>query len=203
MNDHLQATATVFSLINPAVCAMIFSGLIKGRSRSDSIADATKAIAVIAVVLTIAAFVGGPILILFGISLDVFSVAGGIVLAFIGFSMMTGSNSSSTPKELEEAPEASPELDKLILFAASPGTITGVITIVAAHSNESVPTTALFAITVTLVVTWGFLVAVSFRSGTTGKQSLASVMVSRYMGLIVIAMGIQFALSGYKAFLAS
>jgi multiple antibiotic resistance protein len=31
---------------------------------------------------------------------------------------------------------------------------------------------------------------------------LAHDMVSRYMGLIVIAMGIQYALTGYKAFMA-
>ncbi|MBV1926378.1 MAG: hypothetical protein KUG62_04420 [Rhodobacteraceae bacterium] len=33
------------------------------------------------------------------------------------------------------------------------------------------------------------------------EPSLTHDMISRYMGLIVVAMGIQFALTGYKAFM--
>ena len=40
-------------------------------------------------------------------------------------------------------------LAPLILFAASPGTITGVITVAAAHSERALPGTALLAIGVT------------------------------------------------------
>ena len=201
MNDHLQAIATLFSLINPGVCAIIFAGLVKGQPRSEAIKLATKAVVLVAIVLTIAAFLGGPILQMFGLSIDAFSVAGGIVLAFIGFSMLQGSNLSSTPEDLDETPEPSPNIGKLVLFAASPGTITGVITIVAAHSSEGIPETALVAIFATLLATWALLVAVSFEHKSAGKKSLASEMISRYMGLIVIAMGIQFALSGFKSFM--
>jgi undecaprenyl pyrophosphate phosphatase UppP len=42
----------------------------------------------------------------------------------------------------------------LILFAASPGTITGVITLAVAHAKLALPVTALVAVVVAAVVMW-------------------------------------------------
>ncbi len=207
MQHHLQAIATLFSLVNPTVCAMMFAGLTSGRNRAQRVSDATRAILIIAVVMVVAALAGAHILRIFGIPLDVFSVAGGIVLSFIGFTMLAGSKSSdrSDPgSHGAAAPDAGPALAPLILFAASPGTITGVITTAAAHSRDAIPLTALVGTGVVLTVTWILLLLVSRRSQTDAQEapSLARDMVSRYMGLIVIAMGIQYALTGYKAFMA-
>jgi multiple antibiotic resistance protein len=206
MEHHLQAIATLFSLVNPMVCAMMFSGLTAGRTRQQSVSDATRAILTIAVVLVIAALGGARILGIFGISLDVFSVAGGIVLSFIGFTMLAGSGSTKPDPESRTAgpSAAGATLAPMILFAASPGTITGVITAAAAHSRDGVPLTALVGIGVVVTITWAFLLLVARRSKATEQTTpgLARDMVSRYMGLIVIAMGIQYALTGYKAFMA-
>jgi multiple antibiotic resistance protein len=207
MEDHLQAIATLFSLVNPMVCAMMFTGLTAGRTKPQRISDATRAILTIAVVLVVAALAGASILKIFGIRLDVFSVAGGIVLSFIGFRMLVGSGSTDKPGPASRTAGpsgAGATLAPMILFAASPGTITGVITTAASHSRDGVPLTALVGIGVVLAVTWALLLLVargSKAAGTTAP-SLAHDMVSRYMGLIVIAMGIQYALTGYKAFMA-
>ncbi len=207
MEYHLQAIATLFALVNPMVCAMMFAGLTAGRTGPQRVSDATRAILTIAVVLLIAAFGGARILGIFGISLDVFSVAGGIVLSFIGFTMLAGSKSTDKPDPAGQAADpsaAGATLAPMILFAASPGTITGVITAAAAHSRDGVPLTALVGIGVVLTITWALLLLVARRSKATEQSapSLAHDMVSRYMGLIVIAMGIQYALTGYKAFMA-
>lgn len=206
MEHHLQAIATLFSLVNPMVCAMMFAGLTAGRTTPQRLADATRAILTIAVVLVIAAFVGARILKIFGISLDVFSVAGGIVLSFIGFTMLAGSKSTDKPDPATQsaAPSAGgTTLAPMILFAASPGTITGVITTAAAHSSNDIPLPTLVAIGVVLTITWVLLLLVARGPGAAGAKgpSLAHDMVSRYMGLIVIAMGIQYALTGFKAFM--
>jgi multiple antibiotic resistance protein len=202
MSQHLQAIATLFSLVNPFVCAIIFSGIIRGESRAAALRSATVSVVLVALVLVVAAFLGSPILKLFGISLDAFSVAGGGVLVFIGLSMLGGTGSPSTPQALASPGAATPDLGRLILFAASPGTITGVITIVAAHRRPGIPVTALTAIAVVLAVTWLLLIATATRGGAGKEPGLARDMVSRYMGLIIIAMGIQFALTGYKGFMA-
>lgn len=207
MQEYLQAIATLFSLVNPMVCVMMFTTLTAGRSKAERISDATRAVLVTSVVLVISALAGSKILGIFGIDLDVFSVAGGIVLSFIGFTMLAGSKSSdkSDATEAAAAPSASgAALGPMILFAASPGTITGVITTAAAHSRGDTPATALVGIGVVMAATWLLLLVAASGSQSDGKKapSLAHDMVSRYMGLIVIAMGIQYALTGYKAFMA-
>ncbi len=45
-------------------------------------------------------------------------------------------------------------LAPLILFAASPGTISGVITLVVAHSRLEIPVTALIAVGVATAIMW-------------------------------------------------
>ena len=144
MGQHLQAIATRFSLVNPAVCAMMFAGIVRGERRAAMMRDASFVILTVAAVLTVAAFAGAPILKVFGISLDAFSVAGGGVLIFIGLSMLGGKNSPSAP-DAEGQGGGDNRLGPLILFAASPGTITGVMTIVAAHERGRIPVTTIVA----------------------------------------------------------
>ena len=207
IEEHLQAVVTLFSLVNPMVCAMMFANLTAGQSAAQRTLDATRAIAVIALVLVVAALVGARILGLFGVSLDVFSVAGGFVLSFIGFNMLVGSVSSDKPDSAtppKEAASGVAALAPMILFAASPGTITGVITIAAVHSKSDIPLTALVGVGVVLSFTLILLLLISRKAKDAGSKppGLARNMIGRYMGLIVIAMGFQYALTGYKAFIA-
>ncbi len=201
LKDHLQAIATLISLVNPGVSALIFSSIVQGQSKAGAIRAATFGMFIVGVVLAIAAFAGAPLLRVFGISLDAFSVAGGGVLIFIGFSMLQGNGTPSAVGESESTPGA-PNLGPLVLFAASPGTITGVITISAAQTRAHFPITALVAIVIVVAVTWLVLLGVALRRDASTSSGIARDMTSRYMGLIIIAMGLQFALTGYKAFMA-
>jgi len=96
------------------------------------------------IILLAAAFVGRYILNAFGISMDAFKIAGGIVLGFIGFRMLTGSNNSSNDKEVN--------LNEIILFAASPGTITMVVTLATVRHKEQIPVTAIIGTLITLLI---------------------------------------------------
>ncbi len=206
MKNDLQAIATMFSLINPAMCAIMFLQIAKDQDRQAQTVLATRTVAVIMAILILAAFFGSHVLHVFGISLDAFSVAGGAVLAWIGFSMLSGKGSVSTPASTavsdpqnRQAVSTAP----LILFAASPGTITGVITISVSHTGLNIPVTAIVAIITVLAVTWVAMVS-SARFGGSGHGSgMLQDMTTRYMGLIVIAMGIQFALTGLKSFMGA
>ena len=123
-------------------------------------------------------------------------MAGGFVLAWMGFGMLKG----GTPDFGSSSKDQSSSLTPLILFAASPGTVTGVITLAVAHSRMDVPVAALIAVGVAVVVTVCVILLFSFLGGQ--KQGgLVHEMVSRFMGLIVIAMGVQFGLTGLRAFM--
>ena len=197
MKEQLQAIVTVLSLVNPAVCGAMFARIEANRSPEERLADAAKAALAMTVILTLSALIGTQLLHLFGVSLDAFMVAGGGVLAWMGFSMLSGHGSS---KSGDASPNSGASLTPLILFAASPGTITGVITLSAAHSGLGLPVTALVAVAVAGLVTWLVLLLVTRVAGKGGEGGFARDTITRFMGLIVLSMGVQFALTGLHKF---
>ena len=197
MQEQIQAIVTVLSLVNPLICGAMFARVEAERSAVEQRADATKVALAIVIILTVAALVGTQLLHLFGVSLDAFMVAGGGVLAWMGFSMLSGQASSSSPN----APSAQgTTLTPLILFAASPGTITGVITLSAAHTRLGFPVTALVAVAVASILTWLALLLVARVAHRSVGGGFARDAVTRFMGLIVLSMGVQFALTGLRQF---
>ena len=200
MEQHLQAIVTVLSLVNPLICGTMFAQVEAGQSRAIRLADATKAALAVLVILVITALVGARVLQIFGVSLDAFSIAGGGVLSWIGFAMLRG-NSPQAQDSSKYRTAAKRSLGPVILFAASPGTITGVLTLAVAHTKLALPITALVAVVVATVVLWGVMALVAHRgSPARDPGSLLNDMMPRFMGLIVIAMGVQFALTGLRNF---
>ncbi len=200
MKDYVQALVTVLSLINPVICASIFMKSQGQLPRKDQIKAAIQAMLSVFIVLALSAILGTQILGMFGISLSAFSFAGGLILAWMGFSML-GRKPSKPDSHDHHAAPPSASLTPLILFAASPGTITGVITLSVAHSALGLPLTALVAVAVACAATLLILLlSIRMGSGSQKGDSLLRDTVSRFMGLIVLAMGIQFALSGLKSF---
>jgi multiple antibiotic resistance protein len=198
MKQHLQALVTVLSLVNPMICGAMFARIEANRSRAEQLADATKAALSIMVILVVAALIAPQLLHVFGVSLDAFMVAGGGVLSWMGFSMLIGHGSSQASPNAPATSRTS--LTPLILFAASPGTITGVITLSAAHTKLDLPVTALVAIVVASAVTWLVLLLMARVADQDGGGGFARATMTSFMGLIVLAMGVQFALTGLRQF---
>ena len=197
-SSFVQAVVTVLSLINPVICGTLFAEAVHGNDKPSEIKEATKAALAIFVILSASAIAGASVLGAFGISLDAFQFAGGIVLGWMGFSMLRGAKSHRAAHE--PAGNSDSAITPLILFAASPGTITGVITIAVSNGSSGLPVAALVGVTVAIAVTWG-LMLLAARSGP--KQGgLMHDVTTRFMGLIVLAMGMQFALTGYQAFMS-
>ena len=120
----------------------------------------------------------------------------GILLQFpewFGFSMLRGTTAGSG--------DTSSSLTPLLLFAASPGTITGVITLSVVHSRSELPVTALIAVAAATLVTWLVLVLLSRGGGKAAGGGFVRSTVQSFMGLIVMAMGVQFGLKGLSAFI--
>jgi multiple antibiotic resistance protein len=151
----------------------------------------------ILIVLIASALIGPKALSIFGISLDVFRIVGGMIVAYMGFDMLRGHQTvgQTTPTDEEAAPNS---LARLIMFAAGPGTITAIVTLAAVHAPDGLPVTAIIAAVVGAGVTFAALllaIGVGSRIGS-GTQSA----VTRFMGLIVASMGMQFVLTGLKEF---
>lgn len=182
------------------ICGAMFAQIEGGRTRATRLIDATKAALAVLVILIVAALAGARVLQIFDVSLDAFSIAGGGVLTWIGFSMLRGNSTQTTAPSIGGTAETR-SLGPLILFAASPGTITGVITLAVAHAKLALPVTALVAVMIAVVVMWVVMVLVADGgSRARGGGGLLHEMVTRFMGLIVLAMGVQFALTGSRNF---
>ena len=95
MQQHLQAIVTVLSLVNPLICGAMFAQIEAGQMRATRLADATKVALAVLLILAVAALAGARVLHVFGVSLDAFSIAGGGVLIWIGFSMLRGNSTQA------------------------------------------------------------------------------------------------------------
>ena len=154
--------------------AAIFSRIEAGQPRGRQFADAGKAALAVLVILVLAALFGQRLLGLFGVSLDAFMVAGGSVLAWIGFGMLRGAPAGSQGPGGGAASEDR-SLTPLILFAASPGTITGVITLAVAQTRQKFPVTALVAVFVGALVMWlAIALAVRFGEPVSRRERLCA-----------------------------
>ena len=199
MKEHIQSIVTILALVNPVMCMAIFSDCVENLSQREKTKLALKAITAIGVVLLIAAIAGTAILGVFGISLNAFSFAGGGILVWIGASMLKSTQFTADTSS-PQTQKSDTSLTPLILFAASPGTITGVITIAAAHEQRLLPVTAIVGVLVTLAILIVALLIATRVAGALHKVGLIKEMTTSYMGVIVIAMGVQFAMTGIKGF---
>jgi multiple antibiotic resistance protein len=195
-----QAVVTVLAVINPVVCGSIFLTLTHELNPGQQRKAARQVALSILVILGVSALVGLKVLDAFGISLDVFKVVGGIIIAYMGFNMLGGRQTfAQAPPSPDGAGGAGTSLFPLIMFAAGPGTITAVVTMAAVHTPSSLPLTALIASVTGAGITFGALLLASQLESRVNRNTQA--VVTRFMGLVVTAMGMQFLLTGFRAFM--
>ena len=171
MEQHLQAIVTVLSLVNPLICGAMFAQIEAGQTRATRLADATKAALAVLVILLVAALAGARVLQVFGVSLDAFSVAGGGVLTWIGFSMLRG-NSAQVARSLEAW-----RCRETIAHAVDPVRGQPGHDYRSHHARRRrmrswlLPVTALVAVVVATVVMWIVMVLVSPTAGSRAKRT--------------------------------
>jgi multiple antibiotic resistance protein len=191
---YIQAAITMTAVINPMVAGMMLLQMEEGNSPKEKLIFTNKATLISTIILVLAAILGQYILKFFGISLEVFRIVGGVIVSYIGFLMLSG-------KMLKGfTPEQSSTLNGLVIFMAGPGSIATAITLSAVHTPDRFPITAVVAIIFAMLFTYiEILVMVKMaKKFDVGRQRLGT----QFMGIIVISMGLQFTLEGYKAFMA-
>ncbi|HJV26244.1 MAG TPA: MarC family protein [Aromatoleum sp.] len=200
MNEFLQAFVSLLAITNPIIAAPLFLGIVAGMPVAGKRRAAGQAAMAVLAILAGAAIGGRYILELFGISLDAFRTAGGLVIILVGLEMLRGS-----PSEIQRD-EASPDdaQDRIVVpfampLVAGPGAITTAITLSVAYpSRLYLPVIALFASIATAIVLWLVLRLALVR------QRLATPRVerifTRFMGLILVAIGFQIGMLGIRDF---
>jgi multiple antibiotic resistance protein len=198
LHNIVQAIVTVLAVINPVVCGTMFSGLTSNLASTQKRWTAVRVALAILIILIASALIGRKVLSIFGISLDVFRIIGGMIVTYMGFDMLRGRQMVVQTSSPDKDGNATNSLIPLIMFAAGPGTITAIVTLAAVHTPDGFPVTAIVAAIVGAGVTFAALLLVIGVGSrvSSGTQST----VTRFMGLIVASMGMQFVLTGLKEF---
>lgn len=179
----------LLGIVDPLASLAAFLSLTSKDDEKDKRRIAIKAVAVAAIVFFIFAIGGQTILGLLGVSLDSFKAAGGIILILLGIQMSLG---FSFPKEKGEVSEVAVVIGTPLI--CGPATIA---TAMILANTEGLVTTVIAgtgALLATLVVLL-FATFVSKRVGRSGLQ-----IMSTMMGIITMAWGLQFLLTGLKSF---
>src|SRR5499427_8373083 len=145
LHDMVQAIVTVLAVINPVVCGAIFLTLTPKLAPAQRRLAAVRVALSILIILVASALIGLKILSVFGISLDVFRIVGGIIIAYMGFDMLRGRQTVGQASPTSDDHAAPNSFTPLIMFAAGPGTITTVVTMAAVHTPDDLPITAIVA----------------------------------------------------------
>jgi multiple antibiotic resistance protein len=154
LHQMAQAILTVLAVINPVVCGSIFLTLTPDLESRQKRGAAVHAALSILIILVASALIGLHVLSVFGISLDVFRIVGGVIITYMGFDMLGGGQKiAQAPPSSGVGTDARNSLTPLVMFAAGPGTITAVVTLAAAHTPDGLPLSALAASAVGAAVT--------------------------------------------------
>ena len=197
--ELLQAIITVLAVLNPLGNAPIFAQLVADLPKPAQHAAAARAGIAVLAILAGSALVGEAVLNLFGISLDAFRIAGGVIVATMGFGMLNGEHSAmQSGPETEESVTESIVVPFAMPLCAGPGAISAVITISLAHGGGTVPLTALIASLVGALALYGVLLSIVALEKLVSPG--AQRIFTRFMGLILVAMGFQFVMHGVKDF---
>lgn len=191
METYLQSTIAIMAVINPVVCATMLLDLGSDKAIKIRLSEAIRVMGTVLVILLVSALAGKYILHIFGISMDAFRIVGGLVLAFIGFKLLGGSKNETDKTQ-------SGDMTQVVLFAASPGSITMVVTLAAVHDKEGFPVNAVVGIISAVIISTIIIFLIEMISSE--KKSGGQGILSKFMGLIIVAMGMQFLLDGIKNF---
>ncbi|HHQ48271.1 MAG TPA: MarC family protein [Acidobacteria bacterium] len=193
-----MALAGFFAIMNPIANTPIFISVTAGDDPGTKRAVARRSLVVAFIVVAITTVAGNQLFHLFGITLGMLRITGGLLVFLIGFHMLQGSGSGvHTPSDEDVESSRQSQLDVAISplaipILAGPGTIATAMSLAAGGWDHVVVTLVAFA--VICLVTYLFFCQSDRVVRFLGQNGLN--VVTRLMGLIVASIGTGMVLAG-------
>lgn len=199
MEVFIVLFGALFSVMNPFGTVPVFAGLTSKNSKQERNKIAFWTAFNVLLILLISFFAGKYILVFFGITLDSLKIAGGLIIASSGFALLTGEFRKHKGMKRDKVKEDIETRSDIALtplampMIAGPGTISLLITYNQEYSGLMNILYILAAIVLAVACIY-FILKSSFYIvkwlGASGINAL-----SRIIGFIVIAIGVEFIIS--------
>lgn len=199
----------ILPLANPLTTVALFLGLAGDMNYQQRNRQARQASIYVFAIMVVAWYAGSAVLHTFGISIPGLRMAGGLIVAFIGFRMLfparPAGHSVEAKQKLDELDEAKEPVNIAFVplampSTAGPGTIAMIIS--SASTVRSGVDFPAWVISVAPVLTFllvSLILWISLRSSgaimkLVGKSGIEAI--SRLMGFLLVCMGVQFIING-------
>ena len=201
--EYVKFFTGMLAIVNPIGAIPMFLSLTTNQSLPER--NRTSLLAAITVFLVLGAslLMGETLLHFFGISIASFRVAGGILIFLIAISMMHAKMSAT--KQTDEETQDAADKDSIAVvplglpLLAGPGAISTIILF--AHRDSSLTHYLVGGVEILLLA---ISIWLSFRLAPTIGKLLGKTginIVTRIMGLIIAALGVEFVTNGLKQLL--
>jgi len=184
----MKGTIALFLVVDPLGNIPIFVGLTRNMDETQRKNTFRSAIVTGLILLFLFAFAGQQILILFGISLSSFMVAGGLLLLIIAVRLLVAGGwqeHSTSPESIGAVPIGFPLL-------VGPGAITTTILIL----QSSGFFVTVISVLLTFVIVWLILRFINPIFKILGNNG--SLVVTRLMAMFIAAIAVQYIVQGIK-----
>lgn len=192
-------------IANPLSSAAVLLGLTAGYPPRERNRQANRATLYVAIIMLVCYFVGHLIMMAFGISIEGLRLAGGMIVAYIGFTMLFPAQVSEADTQVDMAAGHPPAKIRDIAFiplaipcTSGPGTIAYIISTAATVPKE-IPywLETLMVLTVVAIfslILWGCLRGATQIQRFLGESGIDAF--SRIMGFVLVCIGMQFLING-------
>ena len=193
-NDEFSifyAFMAFFAIMNPISNLPAYMALVADDSQKISRKIAFRSLLIAFVIITVFIFSGDFIFKVFGITIVSFRIAGGILVAVIGYHMINGNHSPSYKGMEQQAVNSDPMSIAISPLAmplfAGPGTITTALSLANGGLQNQLITVVAFALL--CVITYLLLRSAKQIAGFLGENLMK--IITKMMGLLLFSIGIQ------------
>ena len=195
-------------LANPLTTVALFLGLAGNMNSAERNHQSMMASVYVFAIMMVAYYAGQLVMNTFGISIPGLRIAGGLIVAFIGFRMLfpqqkahDSMEAKIKSEELETEPSANIAFVPIAMpSTAGPGTIAMIISSASTvRDSATFPDWVLTVAPPLIFAIIGIIVWASLRSSGAimrwvGKGGIEAI--SRLMGFLLVCMGVQFIING-------
>ncbi len=198
----ISFSTALFTILNPIGNTAVFVGMVAGRPKAQQHAIALRCTVAVAVILVVTVWLGEQILDFFGVAVPSLEAAGGLIIGLVAMSMLYSHKDGihgSGVSGGEESGESIAVVPLAMPLVAGPGAIATVI--VSTQKNQGIEANLMMSL---VCLALSAVLAVCFLSSgpitrLLGKAGLN--LVTKFMGLILLAIAMEMMASGVKGLL--